>query len=849
MVAFVVFPTSREFFVYSQIGILKVLLAGSGVLLITCIVIMDSVEQKDVQVEPAVEDSHNRDAYITSGFELSSLYILVGVILLLPVFFLPFLSAPFQFTKVALVFVGTLISFGLFIVGRLKAGSLPLPFYITLLAAWLLPLTYFFSGVLSSANPLVSFVGNRFEIDTVFFIAMGTLLLTLVPLVVREKQHILGVYAGFLFMFLLLVFYQGLRLIFGGDFLTLGIFTTETSNLLGKWNDLAIFFGVTAMLALVTLEGLKLHHISKAVLYGVLVVSLFFLAIINFIAVWITLGIFALGFFIYNLLKDKIRFPHTQSEEKETSFLIKLGKSAASFAVLVIAVVFIFWGNTIGTSVDSFFNFNQLEVRPSWQGTVGIARATYEEDLFFGSGPNTFASQWEVAKPEGVNTTVFWNARFDSGIGFVPTSFITTGVLGGIAWIIFFGCFLFSGVRSLLLRPITDSFTYYLSLSSFLVAFFLWVFVAVYIPNAVILLLAFFFTGLYLASLRFRGDEYSERTFVFAENPRLGFVSVLGLTVLLIFSGVGVYLVTDRYLASIHFQKAVLAFQNEGDEIEARRSLNKAQTRVQNDTYARFATDLEIRKLTTLLAETSDSPQEQRAQFEEVLAAAIEQAQTARDINPNNHQNWFTLGRVYQTVVPLQIQGAYDNAKESYQRALLLAPHNPSIYLALAELEAVEGNTETAKNYIRQALEEKSNYTAAVFLLAQIQINEGAISDAIQSVEAAGILEPRNPVVFFQLGLLKYNQSDWEGAAAAFERAVGLNTSYANARYFLGLTYHRLNRIPEAIAQFEQVAETNPDNAEVGQIIQNLLSGNNPLQGLTPPEEPLDRDTLPIEGE
>ncbi|KKW05574.1 MAG: hypothetical protein UY39_C0056G0002 [Candidatus Kaiserbacteria bacterium GW2011_GWC2_49_12] len=37
-------------------------------------------------------------------------------------------------------------------------------------------------------------------------------------------------------------------------------------------------------------------------------------------------------------------------------------------------------------------------------------------------------------KPLGVNFTEFWNVDFYSGVGFIPTSFVTVGLLGVVAW-------------------------------------------------------------------------------------------------------------------------------------------------------------------------------------------------------------------------------------------------------------------------------------------------------------------------------------------------------------------------------------------------------------------------------
>ena len=56
-----------------------------------------------------------------------------------------------------------------------------------------------------------------------------------------------------------------------------------------------------------------------------------------------------------------------------------------------------------------------------------------------------------IATPS-LNSTVFWNTDFSSGIGFIPTSFVTTGIVGALAWIAFLVLLIVFGFRMLILR-------------------------------------------------------------------------------------------------------------------------------------------------------------------------------------------------------------------------------------------------------------------------------------------------------------------------------------------------------------------------------------------------------------
>lgn len=794
-----------------------------------------------------IADTPREGLVNTLSFDRIAQWLLVAVVALLPVVFLPFLSSPFQLSKTVIALGLILVTFAIFVVARLKEGVLAIPYNLIFAALWALPLAYFVSALFAAPNLSVAFSGTRIETDTLFFVLIMALLTTVVPLLIRSKQGILSMYTGLLVSFLLLALYQGLRLIFGVDFLSFGIFTNATANLVGKWNDVGIFFGFMAILALITLEGLRLRALSQSVLFGVLGVSLFFVAVVNFTPVWIAVGLFALSFFVYSFFRSKLVGQQHAAEEDQNSLLKNAKISVIAIVVLVIAAVFTIYGATLGNALPTALGISHLEARPSWQSTAGILKATYAENAFLGSGPNTFVNQWASFKPSEINTSLFWGVDFSSGIGLIPTAFVTTGLLGAAAWIAFLGLLVYLGIKALLLRPAGEGFSYYLTLSSFIASVYLWIFSIVYVPNVVLIVMAFLFSGLFLASLRHQG-LLKEKRFVFAENPRLGFVSVLGLTVVLILTLIGVFLLGERYVSASQFQRAVVSLNMEGDLDKAEIHLLRAISVKEIDNYRQLAAEMQLLRLNTILNDAEGNIDERRQQFQEELAEGIQHAQRATEIRPENYQNWLTLGRVYQAVVPLQIQGAYDNAVQSFDRAKALAPHHPQIYLAYAELEAVAGNNAAAKEYLNQALAEKNNYTAAVFLLAQLQIAEGDLENALQSVQAATILAPQNPVVFFQHGLLLYNKQDFTGAISALERAVALNEVYANARYFLGLAYVKEDHTQEAIAQFTRIQELNPDNREVALILTNLREGKEPFAGseVTPPE---DRDAPPIEGE
>ena len=114
------------------------------------------------------------------------------------------------------------------------------------------------------------------------------------------------------------------------------------------------------------------------------------------------------------------------------------------------------------------------------------------------------------------------------------------------------------------------------------------------------------------------------------------------------------------------------------------------------------------------------------------------------------------------------------------------------------------------------------------------------------------LIRPNDPVTYFQLGLLQYQNRDFNNAINSFETALTRNGLYANAKYFLGLSYYEAKRVKDAIIQFEQLEQLNPDNQEIKFILNNLRGGNAPFFGASnniPPidDEPESRNEPPLD--
>ena len=89
----------------------------------------------------------------------------------------------------------------------------------------------------------------------------------------------------------------------------------------------------------------------------------------------------------------------------------------------------------------------------------------------------------------------------------------------------------------------------------------------------------------------------------------------------------------------------------------------------------------------------------------------------------------------------------------------------------------------------------------------------GRVDAAKKALEEAAKSDPKNPRVWYALGLLDKNSSDPQAAIEDFKRVIAIDDSDADTWYFLGTVYSQLKQFPQAIDAFEHALKLNPLHA------------------------------------
>lgn len=743
----------------------------------------------------------------------------------------PFMAISFATTKTFILAAGALVTLALYILARLTRGNVIFPSSLLIAALWLPVAAYVLSAAFSGVSFSNALWGTALEPDTLGFMLIAACLGTLGALVLRRPDHYRSFMRVGAYTFAAVAFLEALVII-------VGQFSPETISpafsFVGSFSDLASFLGLGVVATLITLRFVELPSRANRALIAMGAVSLFLLAVANSSLVWILVALVSLGLFVEAVMRRGSKSSDSDLDEavllsEESPVSESEGNHSLVLPLGVLAIsLFFLIGGQLGGALASSLNVDVLNIRPSWQSTFAVAEKTFSTAPVFGSGPGTFGAEWLKYRDASLNSTVFWNVDFSSGIGFIPTSAVTTGIVGVIAWLAFIALFVVLGLRMLILRTPQDPYVRYVAIVSFVGSLYLFALALFDLPGTVILTLAFVFAGLFVSTTRFAADG-RQWGIMFARSPRLGFVIVFSLTILLLSSVVAAYSLVERYVAAAQSANAAAALSVgdlDGADMKAQSAIAFAPSVAAYQMQANIA----AARLGVIMASTTIDKTVAQRDYQVALSAGINAALTATSLNASDYQSWILLGNLYAQAVPLGVSGAYDSAKTAYLKAQELNPSNPQIPYILAQLNIANKDTKAAQEDLKAAIALKQDYTAAIFLLSQLEVQDGNVKDALASALAAAYFTPNDPNILFQVGILSAASGDYPGAVAALSAAVAANSQFANARYFLSAVYAKQGNLKSALEEMQAIAGMSAENAEaVASQLATLKEGRNPF--------------------
>src|SRR6185312_13258312 len=437
------------------------------------------------------------------------------------------------------------------------------------------------------------------------------------------------------------------------------------------WSDLGIALALLAILSLLAVEMLEMTSVVRGVVYGVLVLSVVLLAIVNFSTAWWIVMLASLIIMIYFITMEK---PTRVTEGEQTVRRI----SRVAVAVFAVSLLFVFnptvspTHGTLGNTISSLLNVSTSNVSPALSSTLSVTGPVLKTHPLLGSGPNTFANDWLLYKPVLINQSNFWNTPFTFGLGFIFTQIASVGLLGSLLWLVVIVLLLMLAGKVLVRMspstsmPLSNGERFVL-LSTLVGTLVLWGAMLVYVPSVPMFVVTFAFTGLFLSACVLTG-VLPAMTLAFSRNAVFHFLSVLVIVLLGVGSIALGFLVFQKSLALVYYNRAVVMVNTPGASVsDVEANLTKAISLSPVDGYYRSLADLELSKAQTIL-NNPNPPSTAQTDFQTAISKSIAAASSATQVNPEGYTNWTELGSVYESLVPkpLSVAGAYDNAKAAY---------------------------------------------------------------------------------------------------------------------------------------------------------------------------------------
>ncbi|KKQ04163.1 MAG: hypothetical protein US18_C0013G0016 [Parcubacteria group bacterium GW2011_GWB1_36_5] len=672
----------------------------------------------------------------TNIFERFSFWALFLVIVLLPLFFLPFTNIPIETSKGLLLVVGLAVCIICWGLARFFDGKISLPRSVSLLGGMGVVLAFFLSAFFSKTSP-VSFFGTMFDVGTFWFILSGFLLMLMSSIILRDPKKAKIVLFGAILSGAVVLIFQIAHLLLP-EILSLGILASKTDNILGSWNALGIFSGFSALLSLLVVEFFLTTKKEKLILQILTILSIIMIAIVNFPLVWELLGVSSLIIFVYKISLNFKRKAAESTENIEGAGREKIHFPAFSFAIIMITLLFFMSGDFIGGILPNRLGVQNTEISPTFSTTMGVTESVLKKNPIFGVGPNKFGETWAMYKPMVINATPFWDVSFNSGSGLLPTFASATGYFGILALLVFFVLFMMGGIKSIF-SSIKNGVNWE-TMAFFVLALYLFVSSFFYSGGTVIFFLALAFAGVFIG-LSSVNHPKGEILLSYSNDHRKSFFSILLIVFMLIITAAISFKYVERFVSISYFRGALTAATIPEAEI----SINKALSLYQNDLYLRTYAQIYLVKLDSLIAKDATKlSDEEKALLQSSLDQAIGGAESAIKYNPENYLNFQMLGFVYQKLTSFGVKDAYNKAIEAYTMALALNPLNPGLKLSLANVSIAGQKIKEAKDYANAALVLKPDYVDAYIILSQIAKSEGDNAEALSFAQKALSFSPTN---------------------------------------------------------------------------------------------------------
>ncbi len=187
---------------------------------------------------------------------------------------------------------------------------------------------------------------------------------------------------------------------------------------------------------------------------------------------------------------------------------------------------------------------------------------------------------------------------------------------------------------------------------------------------------------------------------------------------------------------------------------------------------------------------------------------AFDDLNAALKLNDQLHEAYWMKGKLYEGL------GNVDLARSSYVTAVEVRPDFYDGFIALGLFCASQGDA-LAEEYYRSAIELRPKSVEAHYNLAMHLQERGDLDEALATYDRILELDPNNATAPFNQGFIHLEfRADYAAADSAFTEALIRLPNYQQAYFNRGLARESLDRLEEALADYNEALRLKPDYTE-----------------------------------
>ncbi|MCH2130962.1 MAG: tetratricopeptide repeat protein [Pirellulaceae bacterium] len=155
-------------------------------------------------------------------------------------------------------------------------------------------------------------------------------------------------------------------------------------------------------------------------------------------------------------------------------------------------------------------------------------------------------------------------------------------------------------------------------------------------------------------------------------------------------------------------------------------------------------------------------------------------------------------------------RGAWNEATQQMQSAVVLSEGDPSLLVRLGEMYLAQGYVIEATACGSEAMSSDANLASAWRLRGDIHWKRGCQQEAVDDYHRAISLQPETPEIRLRLARIRLAQNDPLQALATLHSLIDATPSVEishEAYYIEGLIYKQMGRFEDAVHSFHEVAK------------------------------------------